>query len=433
MRRKTENSSGVPVHAVLFVSALILIFCGMLVLNVLTPLQADDYDYSFSWDTGKPLAGFMDILRSQVAHYRLWGGRSVTHTLTQIFLYLGKPLFNVVSALMYVLLLLEILRLGGRKLRRAPTTSLLAVHVCLFFFLPFFGVVFLWLDGACNYLFGTALALLPLLMGKSRLTGGFFNRKKVLPLMWLLFFIGGWTNENTAVGILVTGVLLFLNEWKRRGKMDKAWLAGLVLEAAGVALLLLAPGNRERAGAYATGNVLMEYGKRTVYVLYYALRYCGILWIPLVILLLLNRKHAPFSLNRLSCAVAAAVATLALIASPEVSDRTYLGPFVLLLAQCLSEVRMALHEAENRPVYVPALFAALTLGMFFLAGNDVSEHARSWQGQLDRISQAQEAGQSTVTLASVPSRSRYTMTIQIEPDPAAWPNSTLGKWCGIAI
>ena len=28
----------------------------------------------------------------------------------------------------------------------------------------FLGTVFLWLDGACNYLWGTALALLPLLI-----------------------------------------------------------------------------------------------------------------------------------------------------------------------------------------------------------------------------------------------------------------------------
>ena len=80
--RKTDPI-GVPRHAALFVLAMGLIFAGMLVLNGLTPLQADDYDYLYSWDTGKPLTGFLDILRSQAAHYRLWGGRSVTHTLTQ--------------------------------------------------------------------------------------------------------------------------------------------------------------------------------------------------------------------------------------------------------------------------------------------------------------------------------------------------------------
>jgi len=36
---------------------------------------------------------------------------------------------------------------------------LLAAHAFLFTCVPFFGTVFLWLDGACNYLWGTALAL----------------------------------------------------------------------------------------------------------------------------------------------------------------------------------------------------------------------------------------------------------------------------------
>ncbi len=43
-------------------------------------------------------------------------------------------------------------------------TVLLVIQAALFTLVPFFGTVFLWLDGACNYLWGTALALLPLLI-----------------------------------------------------------------------------------------------------------------------------------------------------------------------------------------------------------------------------------------------------------------------------
>ena len=74
------------------------------------------------------------------------------------------------------------------------------------------------------------------------------------------------------------------------------------------------------------GNVFLEYGRRTVYVLYYALRFCGIMGIPMLILLWLNRKRGAFTIRRLVCALAALLAILALIGSPEVSDRTYLGP-----------------------------------------------------------------------------------------------------------
>ena len=150
-------------RACVFAAILVLMAATMFLLNVHTPLQMDDYDYSFSWSTGKPLAGVADVLASQAAHYRLWGGRSVVHTLAQLFLYWGKGVFNIANTAAYMLLVLELYALAKPKGRRFCWTVLLVIHAALFTLVPFFGTVFLWLDGACNYLWGTALALLPLL------------------------------------------------------------------------------------------------------------------------------------------------------------------------------------------------------------------------------------------------------------------------------
>ena len=95
-------------RACVFAALLMLIAGTMFLLNAHTPLQMDDYDYAFSWSTGKPLSGVADVLASQAAHYRLWGGRSVVHTLTQLFLYAGKGAFNVANTAMYVLLVLAV-------------------------------------------------------------------------------------------------------------------------------------------------------------------------------------------------------------------------------------------------------------------------------------------------------------------------------------
>ena len=97
----------------IFLLVLALIGCVMLLLNAHTPLMMDDYDYSFSWSTGERVSGLVDVIASQAVHYRLWGGRSVVHTLAQLFLLLGKPVFNVANAAMYILLLLEVLALAG--------------------------------------------------------------------------------------------------------------------------------------------------------------------------------------------------------------------------------------------------------------------------------------------------------------------------------
>ena len=51
-------------RACVFAAILVLMAATMFLLNVHTPLQMDDYDYSFSWSTGKPLAGVADVLAS---------------------------------------------------------------------------------------------------------------------------------------------------------------------------------------------------------------------------------------------------------------------------------------------------------------------------------------------------------------------------------
>ncbi|MFR5795458.1 MAG: DUF6056 family protein [Christensenellales bacterium] len=65
-----------------------------------TPLQMDDYDYSFSWSTGKPLAGVADVLASQAAHYRPGAG-AAWFTRWAALPLLGKGVFNIANTAAY--------------------------------------------------------------------------------------------------------------------------------------------------------------------------------------------------------------------------------------------------------------------------------------------------------------------------------------------
>lgn len=220
-------------RACVFAAILVLMAATMFLLNVHTPLQMDDYDYSFSWSTGKPLAGVADVLASQAAHYRLWGGRSVVHTLAQLFLYWGKGVFNIANTAAYMLLVLELYTLAKPKGRRFCWTILLVIHAALFTLVPFFGTVFLWLDGACNYLWGTVLALLPLLIIPRLLE----KECAALGVIGVpLCFLSGWTNENAACGVLAAALLLLAGS-AYRGKRTpiSAWLC-LAAQAAGAAM-----------------------------------------------------------------------------------------------------------------------------------------------------------------------------------------------------
>lgn len=411
---------------------LIGIFALMLLLNVHTPLMMDDYDYSFSWSTGDRLSGIADIVRSQAVHYAIWGGRSVTHFLAQLFLYWGKPIFNVFNAVMYVLLLIEICTLAGKKGSGLNWRLMLAVHAVLFFLVPFFGVVFLWLDGACNYLWGTALALIPLLIAVSERENGFFDagwKRGVLALP--LCLIAGWTNENTACGVFAASLLLLVWD-KVKGRKVRGWrIAAAAAQMIGVALLLLAPGNFARAAEESGRGFVMEMIYRFAVTSYCLLRYCGVPVLLGCAALLLAWKRRVRLENEKLCLIAGAafLSAYALIGSPQISDRSFTS-VVCLCAAALVCV-MSGFELRIKKGAVIALLVCMAGGV--MSVKDVCMHEAAWLEQAEKIEAAAESGLDTVTICSVPSVSRYTMSISMEADPASWPNSTLGKYYGVRI
>ena len=83
---------------------LVSIFIMMLVLNLLTPLIADDYSYSLSLD-GTKINSVMDVMNYQWWHYFNWGGRTIAHTLAQLFLLFPKIVFSIINPIIYISLI----------------------------------------------------------------------------------------------------------------------------------------------------------------------------------------------------------------------------------------------------------------------------------------------------------------------------------------
>ena len=423
-------------RACVFALLLILMAGTMFVLNVHTPLQMDDYDYSFSWSTGRPLSGGADVLASQAAHYRLWGGRSVVHTLAQLFLYAGKDVFNAANTAMYVLLVLELYALARPNGKRFCWPVLLAIHAALFTLVPFFGTVFLWLDGACNYLWGTALALLPLLIVPKLLDG---NRYKALAGLGLpICFLSGWTNENAACGVLAAVFLLLMDKLCRREKTPiSAWLC-LAAQAAGAAVMILAPGNFARASAYAYDSMGLEIVKRLVRITAYTVIYAGVLLAALPMVYGMGRavKVPMRSRKAVWLLLAALLCAYAMVASPELSDRSYTCVIALTLAALatlIGDIDVHVRELDAAKLCALPLVIALLVYSGAQAAKDVSAHEAAWKRQLEKIETAVQHGETQVQLASVESHSRFTMNITLEKDADSWPNSTLSKWFGIQV
>ena len=85
------------------------------------------------------------------------------------------------------------------------------------------------------------------------------------------------------------------------------------------------------------------------------------------------------------------------------------------------------------------LLCALPLALFLLvysghqAVREVGAHEAAWEAQTQKIEAAVKCGADEVKIASVESRSRFTMNIALEKDAESWPNSTLSKWFGIRV
>ncbi len=249
-------------------------------LNILTPMAfGDDYVYSFVWEGHsmfepmsekvRRLASFHDLLVSQWSHYFTGNGRTVSHTIVQSFLWMGKDVFNFFNALIPVLLIMEIYWCANRGMVTFDfkIARLAFIFFALWAFTPSFPSVFLWLSGACNYLWTTVLLcgfLLPYIRKY------YFFEEKIAHNNWfqfaMLFYgiIAGWTNENSICWIILVLFFFIITNRKRRD-IEPWMIVGLAGLIAGYALLILAPGNLVRLSMHTTESDLLTWEKLKIH------------------------------------------------------------------------------------------------------------------------------------------------------------------------
>lgn len=235
-------------------------------LNYLMPLcYGDDYVYAFVWpgqslyiplpEAVKRISGFCDIIVSQWSHYLTGNGRTPAHLLVQFFVWQNKVIFDIFNSLVFVLLILEVYWISNRgeiTIKNINPTVLCMIFFSIWAFTVNFAGVFLWISGACNYLWMLTLLLSFLMLYIRKYY--MFNRiifhsgvANFLIFVWGI--LAGWTNEN-----MVCWIILVLGLWLlkiRNRESVEAWMwYGLIGLCIGYFLLVFAPGNVIRAGSY---------------------------------------------------------------------------------------------------------------------------------------------------------------------------------------
>ena len=255
------------------------IFAFMLALNHWMPLHRDDYDYMMVWKTGVPIASLSDVLTSAMQHYLLHGGRMVTVFCLDLFLWLGKPLFDAANALMFLALSALVMMHARRSAALTRTPGLLAVAALLLWLsLPHFGEVAVWKSGSTVYLWSAVpafLFLLPYNLALKAMGAGRRARHAwaILP-MFLLGVLAGWSIENLAVTVTLLAFGCTLHA-RRHGAFAPWMLAGAVGALIGLIGLVAAPGNYVRyeiqgegkGGLIHLGNQIAGQGEMMLYLL----------------------------------------------------------------------------------------------------------------------------------------------------------------------
>mgnify|MGYP003306778664 FL=1 len=160
---------------------------------------------------------------------------------------------------------------------------LILIHLGLYFLTPVFGQNCIWLIGSCNYLWTTVIILSFLLMYREK------DKKKdtvVLTLgMFLLGVIAGWTNENTAFGlIVVTALSMFA--YKGKNKLPKYKIGGLVGTITGFVTMILAPGNYVRSEKFVEEtSTIVKLLKRTLHATVDIMEFIPVLTILVIVIL----------------------------------------------------------------------------------------------------------------------------------------------------
>lgn len=276
---------------VIFIVAIIAI-CYY-IMNCLTPYNQDDFVYMHICgdENMSFVTSVSDIVSSQVWHYSNVNGRFPVHFIEQFFAGIaGKPLFNILNTLVYVLLIWQIFRLitrhiGSKTLIISNLLLLLFLSSILFFSFP--GQTMLWMAGSVNYQWVMMVLLIVtnVFYSSKDSDKGFVAYLKYI-FLFLFSIIAGWTQEGIVIPII--GALLIWSIFHRSDiTISKVViLVGLLL---GVLLIVFSPGTINRI---ASSNLSPSKG-HFLYLLririldgLYSLRRVYIAWICLIVLII---------------------------------------------------------------------------------------------------------------------------------------------------
>lgn len=432
----------------------VVMFGLIYIMNIYTPMMADDFSYSFSWMTGKRIHGADDVISSMAAHYYKWGGRVITSGLSQIFLMNDKVIFNVINTIAILLLIFLVAYHGKGSLKKLNIHNVLLSFALIFLFTPAFGQSYLWIVGCSTYLYGLVLLLIFLvpyhdIVHKKRKSS---IKYILVPIQLVLGFLVGETVENFSVSIVTIMICVFIYCIAFNKSEISYSFSGLIGTIAGCIFLLRAPGTYIRLDQ--SGQIsIMSAIKNFIFIFLYIFQKFGIILLGIIVAVFIiyeqNKAHKQNNkvqikniLKKYSVEImfiwGFMAASFSMIVSPERPDRIWSAALIYLIIILFNFWDKIIIKDSDRikKIFVLCNGVILVIVMsvwinayFGLKNTYYENKNREYQ-----IYEAKRKGIYEVKLLPIKGYSKYScfpIEGDLKYDAEQWPNSAIAKYYGV--
>lgn len=325
---ETKYFNNIYLQKNLFVFTILFFTVLFYILNSMTPLLADDYSWGYIRGTNEKIVNLNGILKSMNNLYFGWGGRVGGEFFNQLFILLGKPIFNIANTLIYIINTLLIYYICNQS-KKIKISLYVGIHLLIWFFTPDYGQVMFWLSGSCNYLWLITPILIMILIfrkysiNQNIIKNNIFN----MIIIFILGIFAGWSNENAGSGMLVVLTLYILYYYFNNIKITKYIISGYIGSLIGYILLIIAPGNFVREAAeQSTVNTSLLF--RIFMITYFFVMFLFGMFIIFSIIFFIGKRYFNLKKNNsiyqsLIFIVASICSAYCMIASPTSPERTW--------------------------------------------------------------------------------------------------------------
>lgn len=304
--------------------AFFAVFALILIPSLNIPMHSDDYYYYFLGNSPREI----------YEHYLTWSGRVVANTISSTLLYnFNHTAIEVLNSLAFLALcfFISFIPISASKEGHKYTPFML-IFVFLSYWVanPKLGETSFWIVGSANYLWTNmfiAIFVVAMFMAPR-------CNNKLYPLAtFLLGVLAGCSNENTSIVVVMLTIVLLIFE---RNKI--ALSLGFIGAVIGAAVLLLAPGNQNRATLYTDWH---NTGFRDKFFAHFFERFPGsieVYWMVLLMMVvavffvaankMISKRSLNYSLVFLVCAL---LSNAAFLGSPAFPERSMNGGLCFLL------------------------------------------------------------------------------------------------------